>query len=54
MTFTGTRRAAAAPGASAIKHAFGPEPINDENSDSFFERWLERLAQAYKGRLRPF
>jgi hypothetical protein len=32
----------------------GPILIDDENSESFFERWLARLVQAYHGRLRPF
>jgi len=37
-----------------IEVDFGPTPIDDENDDSFLDRWLTRLAQAYEGRLRPF
>jgi serine/threonine protein kinase len=46
--------AAAGPGMHVIEVDFGPEPIDDEDSDSFFERWLTRFASAYEGRLRPF
>jgi eukaryotic-like serine/threonine-protein kinase len=45
---------AAGPGMHMIEVESGPTPIDDENSESFFERWLTRLAQAYEGRLRPF
>jgi eukaryotic-like serine/threonine-protein kinase len=45
---------AAGPGMHTIEVESGPVAIDDENSDSFFERWLTRLAQAYQGRLRPF
>jgi serine/threonine protein kinase len=45
---------AAGPGMHTIEVEFGPAPIDDEDAESFFERWLERLAQAYGGRLRPF
>jgi serine/threonine-protein kinase len=45
---------AAGPGMHTIEVEFGPSPIDDEDADSFFERWLNRLAQAYQGRLRPF
>lgn len=45
---------AAGPGVRPIELESGPSPIDDENADVFFERWLERLAQAYEGRLRPF
>ena len=45
---------AAGPGMYVIEVESGPTPIDDENSESFFERWLTRLAQAYEGRLRPF
>lgn len=46
--------AAAAPGMSEIEIQFGPEPIDDENIAQFTQRWLERLALAYQGRLRGF
>lgn len=45
---------AAGPGMHSIEVEFGPIPIDDENAESFFDRWLTRLAQAYEGRLRPF
>ena len=45
---------AAGPGMHTIEVEFGPTPIDDENAESFFERWLARLAQAYQGRLCPF
>jgi hypothetical protein len=45
---------AAGPGMYSIEVEFGPTPIDDENAELFFERWLTRLAQAYEGRLRPF
>lgn len=45
---------AAGPGMHTIQVDFGPVPIDDENEQSFFQRWLERLVQAYHGRLRPF
>src|SRR6266852_2580220 len=45
---------AAGPGMHTIEVEFGPVPIDDEDAESFLERWLTRLAQAYQGRLRPF
>src|SRR6266478_24341 len=45
---------AAAPGMSLIEIQFGPEAIDDENVARFTQRWLERLALAYQGRLRGF
>ena len=45
---------AAGPGMHVIQVDFGPTPIDDEDSESFFERWLAHLAEAYGGRLRPF
>ena len=45
---------AAGPGMHPIEKEFGPVPIDDEDSEFFFERWLERLAQGYNGRLCPF
>ncbi len=45
---------AASPGVHDIEVNFGPVPIDDENVESFLERWLARLAQAYSRRLRPF
>lgn len=45
---------AAGPGMHVIEVNFGPVPIDDENAEAFFERWLTRLAQAYSKRLRPF
>jgi hypothetical protein len=44
----------AGPGMHTIEVEFGPTPIDDENAESFFERWLTRLAQAYEERLCPF
>jgi serine/threonine-protein kinase len=45
---------AAAPGMHTIEVDFGPTPIDDEDTAIFVERWIERLARAYDGRLRPF
>jgi eukaryotic-like serine/threonine-protein kinase len=45
---------AAGPGMHTIEVESGPTPIDDENEESFFARWLTRLAQAYGGRLCPF
>lgn len=45
---------AAGPGMHVIEVESGPTPIDDENVDTFLDRWLARLAQAYEGRLRPF
>lgn len=45
---------AAGPGMHVIVVEFGPTPIDDENEDSFFQRWLERLVKSYNGRLCPF
>jgi serine/threonine-protein kinase len=45
---------AAGPGMNQIEVDFGPTPIDDEDAEAFYERWLTRLAQAYEGRLRPF
>ena len=45
---------AAAPGMSMIELESRPEPIDDENTEQFIERWLARLALAFQGRLRPF
>jgi eukaryotic-like serine/threonine-protein kinase len=45
---------AAGPGMRVIELESGPTPIDDEQSESFFERWLARLAKAYSGRLCPF
>lgn len=45
---------AAGPGMNMIEVNFGPVAIDDENVESFLERWLARLAQAYNRRLRPF
>jgi hypothetical protein len=45
---------AAGPGMHMIEVDFGPTAIDDENAESFYERWLTRLVQAYEGRLRPF
>lgn len=45
---------AAGPGTHVIGQDSGPDPIDDEDSQPFVERWLTRLAQAYNGRLRPF
>jgi hypothetical protein len=46
--------AAAGPGMHVIELEAQPRPIDDEDVEAFVERWLERLAQAYNGRLRPF
>lgn len=46
--------AAAGPGMSVIEVQSGPEPIDDEHTEKFVQRWLERLALAYQGRLRGF
>jgi len=45
---------AAGPGMHTIEVEFGPAPIDDEDVDSFLERWLTRFTQAHEGRLRPF
>jgi hypothetical protein len=45
---------AAGPGMHTLEVESGPTPIDDENAESFFERCLARLTQAYGGRLRPF
>jgi eukaryotic-like serine/threonine-protein kinase len=45
---------AAGPGMHPIEVNFGPVAIDDENVESFLERWLARLAQAYSRRLCPF
>ncbi len=45
---------AAGPGLRYVEVEFGPTPIDDESAESFLERWLKRLAQAYEGRLCPF
>lgn len=45
---------AAGPGMGVIQLESRPEPIDDENTDKFVERWLARLAQAFNGKLRPF
>ncbi|HKU25540.1 MAG TPA: serine/threonine-protein kinase [Candidatus Sulfotelmatobacter sp.] len=42
------------PGMNVIELEYSPSAIDDENVESFIERWLERLAKAYNGRLRPF
>ena len=31
--------------------AFGPEPIDDEDKDAFFERWIALFAKAVSGTL---
>jgi serine/threonine-protein kinase len=46
--------AAAGPGMHVIELEAQPRPIDDEDVEAFVERWLDRLAQAYNGRLRPF
>lgn len=50
----GHAEAAAGPGMHVIELEFRPTAIDDEMSGAFIERWLERLAIAYNGRLRPF
>ena len=45
---------AAGPGLKPIEIDSGPLPIDDENAPHFIDRWISRLVQAYKGRLRPF
>src|SRR3982074_2871618 len=45
---------AAGPGMHTVAKEFGPVAIDDEDSNSFIERWLTRLAQAYNRRLCPF
>lgn len=45
---------AVGPGMHEVELDFGPVPIDDENLEDFFERWLQRLALAYNGRLHPF
>jgi eukaryotic-like serine/threonine-protein kinase len=50
----GQANLAAGPGMHVIEVNFGPVPIDDENLESFLERWLARLAQAYRRQLCPF
>jgi len=45
---------AAGPGMHVTVIDSGPTPIDDENTDEFVDRWLERLARAHQGRLCPF
>jgi len=44
--------AAAGRGMHDIELEAGPLAIDDEDSESFYQRWLSRLVQAYKGTLR--
>ncbi len=43
--------AAAAMGTNRIAFAAKPRPVDDEDADSFYDRWAKRFAQAYSGRL---
>jgi hypothetical protein len=47
----GHAEAAAGPGMHVIELESGPTAIDDEMSGTFIERWLQRLALAYNGRL---
>ncbi len=42
---------AAGPGISVFQIAWGPEPIDDEDSEDFCNRWADLLARASRGRL---
>ena len=43
---------AAGPAMGDVTIAYGPEPIDDENVDSFCDRWARLLAAASRGQLR--
>jgi len=43
---------AAASGMQRYQIAFGPKPIDDEDSAAFQDRWIDLLARAYKGEVR--
>ncbi len=43
--------AAAAPGLAMYQIAYGPKPIDDEDLNTFVDRWLGRLAKAVHGQL---
>lgn len=43
---------AAAPGMHNVELAAKPRPIDDEDSENFYNRWMSLLAKAYQGQLR--
>lgn len=44
---------AAGPAMHSIEMESPPTPVDDEATDAFVGRWLDRLVRAYNGRLRP-
>lgn len=42
---------AAGPVLGTFQFAWGPQPVDDEDADAFYDRWVGLLAQAAKGGL---